>query len=201
VVARRFEVAEHAISAPGTHFASGWGVATAPLIGVAAASALALPGIVQVGDQTLAAASCGTRETLWIDHYAASLYVRPGDSPEHALLDPRRAKALEVRLINKTFMPAEIPRKYRRALEVELGDEAMEQVRDAYRALRSGDVVRIAYLPALGVSVSVNGQRIAAAPTHGAIQAILVAWAGDKPVRQHLRAMLARHPCAAPITG
>lgn len=177
------------------------GVATAPLIGVAAASALALPGVLQVGDQILAATSCGTRETLWIDHYAATLYVRPGDAPDHALLDPRRAKALEIVLLNKSFMPAEIPRKYRRALDVELGDEAMEHVREAYRSLRSGDVVRIAYLPGTGVSMSVNGQRVATARSHGAIEAILVAWAGDKPVEQHLRAMLAKHPCSAPITG
>lgn len=176
-------------------------MASASLIGVAAASALALPGVLQVGDQVLAAASCGTRETLWIDHYAATLYVRPGDAPEHALLDPRRAKALEIRLLNKSFMPGEIPRKYRRALEVELSDEAMERVRDAYRTLRSGDVVRVAYLPGAGVSVSVNGQRVVAAPAHGAIDAILVAWAGDKPVQQHLRAMLAKHPCTAPTTG
>lgn len=176
-------------------------MATAPLIGVAAASALALPGVLQVGDQVLAAASCGTRETLWIDHYAATLYVRPGDAPEHALLDPRRPKAIEIVLLNKSFMPAEIPRKYRRALDVELSDDAMERVRDAYRALRSGDTVRIAYLPGSGVTMSVNGQRVFATPAHGAIEAILVAWAGDKPVQQRLHAMLAKHPCSSPITG
>lgn len=176
-------------------------MASASLIGVAAASALALPGVLQVGDQVLAAASCGTRETLWIDHYAATLYVRPGDAAEHALLDPRRAKALEIQLLNKSFMPGEIPRKYRRALEVELTDQEMAQIRDAYRALRSGDVVQVAYLPGTGVSVSVNGQRVVAAATHGAIESILVAWAGNKPVQQHLRAMLAKHPCTAPTTG
>jgi hypothetical protein len=176
-------------------------MSSAPLItSIAAAGALAVPGVLQVGDQVLAAASCGMRETLWIDHYVATLYVRPGDAPDHALLDPRRAKALEIRLLNKSFMPAEIPRKYRRALEVELSDEAMQDVREAYRALRAGDVVRIAYLPGAGVSMSVNGQRVAAAP-HGAIQAILVAWAGDKPVQQHLRTMVEKHPCSAPITG
>jgi len=176
-------------------------VATAPLIGVAAASVLALPGVLQVGDQILAAASCGTRETLWIDHYAATLYVRPGDLPEHALLDPRRPKAVEILLLNKSFMPTEIPRKYRRALDVELSDEAMLHVREAYRALRPGDIVRIAYLPGSGMNVSVNGQSIVATPMHGAIEAVLVAWAGDRPVRQHLHAMLAKHPCSAPITG
>ena len=177
-------------------------MASAPLISaVAAAGAMALPGVVQVGDQVLAAASCGTRETLWIDHYVATLYVRPGDAPDHALLDPRLAKALEIRLINKRFMPAEIPRKYRHALEAELDAEAMDRAREAYRALRAGDVIRVAYAPGAGLAVSVNGQRILASPTHGVVGAILLTWADGKPLHQHLRAVLAKHPCPAPVTG
>jgi hypothetical protein len=177
-------------------------MATAQLISsVAAASALALPGVLQVGDQMLAAASCGLRETLWIDHYAATLYVRPGEAADAALRDPRRAKALEIVVLNKTFMPAEMPKKYRRALEAELSDEAMDRVRTAYRLVRSGDTIRIAYLPGPGMSLSVNGQLIAATPTHGVIDSILVTWAGDKPIDQHLRAMLRKHPCPSPITG
>jgi hypothetical protein len=177
-------------------------MAPAPLITpIAAAGALAFPGVLQVGDQVLTAASCGVRETLWIDHYAATLYLRPGDQAEAALLDAGRAKALEIRLINKSFMPAEIPRKYRRALESELDEHAMERLRTSYRLLRSGDTVRIAYLPAGGASLSVNGRLVAATPQHRVIESILVTWADGKPVSQHLRAMLAKHPCPSPITG
>lgn len=177
-------------------------MAAAPLISaVAAASAMALPGVVQVGDQILAAASCGTRETLWIDHYVATLYVSPGDQPERALPDPRRPKAFEIRLLSKSFMPAEIPRKYRRALEAELDEETMDRVRDAYRALRPGDAIRIAYLPGEGLSLSINNQRILASPNHAVVGAILVTWADGKPLDQRLRATLAKHPCPTPLTG
>jgi hypothetical protein len=168
---------------------------------VAAAGALALPGMLQVGDQILAAASCGMRETLWIDHYAATLYVRPGDEAAAAMLDPRSAKALEIRLLNKSFMPAEIPRKYRHAPDEHLNDEAMDRLRTAYRLLRPGDTIRIAYLPGRGSSLSVNGQVVAASPEHGVIESILVTWAAGKPVQQHVRAMLAKHPCPTPVTG
>ena len=176
-------------------------MASAPLVGVAAASVLALPNVVQVGDQVLAAASCGMRETLWIDHYVATLYVRPGDAAETALLDPRRAKALEIRLLNKSFMPGEIPKKYRRALEAQLDDDAMERLRDAYRLLRPGDTVRIAYLPEHGASLSVNGRAVITTREHRIIEAILFTWADGKPVDEHVRAMLAKHPCPSPITG
>ena len=66
-------------------------MAAAPLLTtVAAAGALTLPGVLHVGDQVLAAASCGVRETLWIDHYIATLYVRPGDAAVEAgdVVDP-----------------------------------------------------------------------------------------------------------------
>lgn len=170
-------------------------MAVAPLITVAAAGALALPSALQVGDQVLAAASCGLRETLWIDHYAATLYVRPGDAADTALLDARRAKALEIQLLNKSFMPAEMPKKYRRVLEADLDDEAMQRVRTAYRLLRPGDVISIAYLPGRGVSLSVNRELVAATPAHRVVESILSTWADGKPVDQHLRAMLAKHPC------
>jgi|SRR5881394_1994678 len=177
-------------------------MATASLISAAAAAgAIALPGVLQVGDQMLAAASCGTRETLWIDHYAATLYVRPGDRADVALLDPRRAKALEIRLLNKSFMPAEIPRKYRRALDENLDDDAMDRLRDSYRALRPGDLIRIAYAPGAGLNLSVNGQRVIATPDHHIVEAILFTWSDGKPLDQHLRATLAKHPCPTPLTG
>jgi hypothetical protein len=170
------------------------------LIGIAAASAMSLPGVVQVGGELLAVASCATRETLWIDHYVAALYVRPGDTAAVAMQDPKRAKALEIRLLSKAFMPAEIPRKYRRALESTLDEDTMDRVRAAYRLLRSGDVITIAYVPGPGATVSVNGRTIAAAGTHQVVEEILAVWADGKPVDTHLRTVLAKHPCRS-LTG
>jgi hypothetical protein len=176
-------------------------VAIVPVVSAAAASVAAMPAVLQVGDQVLAAASCGTRETLWIDHYVATLYVPPGDAADAALLDARRPKALEIRLLSKTFMPTDIPRKYRRALEAEFADEAMERWRDAYGALRAGDVVRITYAPEAGVSMSVNGRPIVVSPAHRLVESILLTWADGKPLDRHLRTVLARHPCPTVTTG
>ena len=158
-------------------------------------AAFALPGSLRLGDQTLAAASCATRETLGISHYTATLYVRAGESASLALLDPDRAKALEIGLLSRALMPLEIPRKYRRALDGILDDEAMTQVRAAYRELRAGDAVTLVYLPRRGVSVRVNGVVIATSPDHRVVESVLATWANGKPIDQHLRAMLAKHPC------
>ena len=176
-------------------------MALAPLVSVAAAGALALPAVLQVGDQVLAAASCGTRETLWIDHYVATLYVPPGSAADAALLDARRAKALEIRLITTRFMPGEIPRKYQRALDADLDDATMSRVREAYRLLRPGDVISIVYVPASGVTLSVNRELVMTTPAHSMVEAILATWADGKPLDRHLRTVLAKHPCPNFITG
>jgi hypothetical protein len=168
---------------------------------VAVATAFALPGALRLGDQTLTAASCATRQTLGLSHYTATLYVRAGESAPLALLDPDHTKALEIGLLSRAFMPAEMPRKYRRALESVLDDATMTRVRAAYRGLRPGDAVTIAYLPRRGVSVRVNGAVVAASPDHHAVESVLAAWANGKPIDQHLRAMLAKHPCSVPVTG
>lgn len=160
------------------------------------AAAFALPGSLRLGDQTLAAASCARRETLGLSHYVATLYVQAGDAADAALLDPKHAKALEIGLLSRAFMPLEMPRKYRRALAENLDDDAMERAREAYRALRPGDLIRIAYVPGAGLSVSVNGQRVVATPDHHVVESILVTWANGKPLDQHLRATLAKHPCS-----
>jgi len=165
------------------------------------AAAFALPASLRLGDQTLAAASCATRETLGFSHYTATLYVRAGESAPIALLDPNRAKALEIGLLSRAFMPPEIPRKYRHALDGLLDDAAMTQVRAAYRELRPGDAVTIAYLPRRGVSVRVNGAVIATSPDHRVVESVLATWANGKPIDQRLRATLAKHPCQTPLTG
>jgi len=166
-----------------------------------AATAFALPGSLRLGDQTLAAASCARRETLGLSHYTATLYVRAGDSAPLALLDPNRAKVFEIGILSRAFMPLEIPRKYRRALDELLDDDDMDRLREAYRALRPGDLVRVAYLPGAGLNLSVNGQRVITTPEHRVVESILVTWANGKPLDQHLRATLAKHPCPTSVTG
>jgi hypothetical protein len=172
-----------------------------PLIATVVATAFALPGALRLGDQTLVAASCATRQTLGLSHYTATLYVRGGESAPLALLDPNRAKALEIGLLSKAFMPPEMPRKYRRALESVLDEATMTQVRAAYRELRPGDSVTLAYLPQRGVSVRVNGTVVAAAPDHQVVESVLAAWANGKPIDQHLRSTLVKHPCPHSTTG
>jgi hypothetical protein len=168
---------------------------------VTAAAALSLHGAMRLGDQTLAPASCGVRETLWIDHYAAVLYAPAGESAVAALQDPTRAKALEIQLVNTAFIPGEMPRKYRRALEGRLPTDEWSRVRTAYRMLQNGDAISIAYVPDEGVSLRLNGRLVAQAPGHALVDSMLGVWADSAPVPARLQSAIARHPCRTNFAG
>jgi hypothetical protein len=168
---------------------------------IAAAGALSLPGGMRLGDHALAPVSCGVRETLWFDHYTAVLYAPSSEPAAAALLDPASAKVLEIQIVSSAFIPGEMPRKYRRALEERLDASAWNRVRAAYRLLQSGDSISIVYVPGEGVSLRHNGALVARAPDQTVIEAILAVWADGKPVPARLQATIARHPCPNKLAG
>lgn len=159
------------------------------------ARALPVPGLLQVGTQSLAPASCATRNTLWIHHYAAALYLAPRASAAVALQDPKQPKALQVEILNKAFLPRQVPKKWQRTLETELDGRSLTSIAAAWERLGAGDRVTIAYAPGPGVSLKVNDRLVAAAPSHGLVDALLRTWAHDEPVRQRVSRTVARHPC------
>src|SRR5436309_11367090 len=98
-------------------------------------TAIRVPSAMRIGDVQLPAASCATRDTLWIHHYAAALYVPPRESPVLALQDPKRPKALQVQILSKSLLPKEMPKKWRHTLEEELDGKALNSIRNAWRQL------------------------------------------------------------------
>lgn len=160
-----------------------------------AAAAVPVPGTLQVGAQALAPASCATRNTLWIHHYVAALYVPPRAAPAAALQDPKQAKALQVEILNKAFLPRQMPKRWQRTLESELDGASLGSIDAAWQRLGAGDRVTIAYAPGPGVSLLVNGRLVAASPSHRLVDALLSTWAEDEPVRERVIRTVARHPC------
>jgi hypothetical protein len=167
----------------------------AALCALGPAQALPVPGTLRIGAQSLAPASCATRNTLWIHHYQAALYVPPRAAPAAALEDPKQAKALQVQILNKAFLPRQMPRRWQRTLESELDGASLGSIEAAWRSLGAGDWVTIAYAPGPGVSLKVNDKLVAASPTHRLVDAMLRTWAEDQPVRERVSSVLARHPC------
>jgi hypothetical protein len=156
--------------------------------------AAALAGTAAAAD--LEPAACGVRQTLWIEHYSAQLFVPPGKTALAAVADPAQPKMLRLRILNPQLMPPDIPAKWRKALAPALEGPTLERLRAVYRALEEGDTVVVAYEPGTGLALRVNERTVASAAGHAAIDALLAAWASGAPLEQKLAGTVSRNPCA-----
>jgi len=159
------------------------------------ATAIQVPSSLRVGNQSLPAASCATRDTLWVHNYAAALYVPPRAAPDAALQDPKQPKALHVQILNRSFLPKDLPKKWDRTLEEQLDGASMSSIKSAWRQISVGDRVTIAYAPGPGVTLELNERVIARTPKHEVVDALLRTWAEGEPVPQRLNRVVAKHPC------
>lgn len=139
-------------------------------------------------------AACGVRNTLWIEHYTARLYVPPGASIA-AVGDPAQPKILRMRMLNTFLMPPEIPRKWREALQPVLDGDAMKRLQEGYGGLQEGDTVVVTYQPQKGVDLRINERTVVTAQGHAAIDALLAAWADDAPLEKKLAGTASRNRC------
>jgi len=159
------------------------------------AAAVQVPSGLRVGAELLPARSCATRDTLWIHHYTAALYLPPRTVPAAALEDPRQPKALHVQILSKSFLPRDLPTKWHLALASELDGAAMNAIRSAWQQISVGDRVTIAYAPGPGVTLQLNERLVARSPRHDVVEALLRAWADGQPVPQRVNQTVAKHPC------
>lgn len=153
-----------------------------------------LPHAMTLGGQRVVLASCGVRETWWLDLYAAALYLGPGQTVA-AVTDPAQPKSILIHVILGALVPDRIPMKWRAPLNDGLEPDPLARVRAAYAGLTSGDRVVVAYEPGAGLSMAVNGRSIATAPGHALLDAMLRHWADGEPVAAKLSRLVLEHPC------
>jgi hypothetical protein len=159
------------------------------------ATAIQVPGALRVGNQSLPAASCATRDTLWIHHYAAALYVPPKTAPAAALQDPKQPKALHIQVLSRSLLPKDLPVKWRDTLEAHLDLPSYTSVRLAWREIAVGDRVTIAYVPGSGVTLQLNDRVVARTTRHEVVDALLQTWAENEPISERVNRVIARNPC------
>ena len=189
--------------APGPQFAARhdvkWrsviGAVVLALLSLMQAAAIQVPSGLRVGSETLPARSCATRDTLWIHHYAAALYVPQRTRPEVALQDPQQPKALHVQILSKSFLPRDLPKKWDQTLQSQLDRPSMSAIETAWRQISVGDRVTIAYAPGPGVTLQLNERLVARSPKHELVEALLRTWADGEPVPQRVSQAVAKHPC------
>lgn len=143
----------------------------------------------------LSAASCGVRKTLWMEHYSAVLYLPKRASAADELTNPAVPKLLAMTIIDPRFLPRDIPKKWREPIEKHLDAASSARATAAYRALKRGDRLTLAYSAGQGVTFGINDRPVAQSQGHGLIEAILATWADDEPMGKKLRRTIARNAC------
>jgi hypothetical protein len=135
--------------------------------------------VIRWAGEELVLTSCGVRDTLWIEHYVAGLYVPRGTRAVSAVRDPNKSKVLVVQVLNTYFFPPRLPEKWRKPLQASLSADKFAQVSAAYQNLLNGDTMQYSYSPDTGLAMTVNGERVINAG-HGVIDALLRAWQRDE---------------------
>jgi hypothetical protein len=156
-----------------------------------------MPAVVQLGGTQLAAASCGARQTLWIEHYSAVLYLPRRAPAQEEMVDPLSPKLLEITIVDTRFLPRDIPRKWREPIERHLDADGRARAQAAYNGLVAGDRLTLAYAADQGVTFKLNGRLVAKSPGHSLVDDILATWADDEPMRKKLGRVIGRNACRA----
>ena len=154
-----------------------------------------LPDEVRVDGQALALASCGVRDTLWVEHYVAAVYLPPHAPRVSTMLDPEQPMAILLHVTSTSMLPEQVPEQWREPLRKELRDEPLSKVREAYSGLSAGDRVRLDYSPKDRVVLSVNDTVITRDASRSLIDSLLRNWAGEDPLSGKLQRLLQKHPC------
>lgn len=154
-----------------------------------------LPATVAVGGQSLALASCGVRDTFWIDHYVAALYLLPGAPVVAAMRDVAQPKTIMMHIVRGASLPEQIPKQWREPMREELRSDPLARIRAAYSSLSTGDRVWVTYTRSAGLTIAVNGREVARAPNQDLIEAMLRTWADGDPISGKLERLLLESPC------
>lgn len=153
-----------------------------------------LPDQMRLDGKSLALASCGVRDTLWVDHYVAALYIPDKGRAEPVVRDPKQSKILLVRVVNAEHFPEQLPEQWRKPLQASLSADKFSQVSAVYKKLRKGDTMMFTYSPQGGLTMKVNDQTVVTSG-HGVIDAMLRAWQSGEASSETLGSLLQGHGC------
>lgn len=155
-----------------------------------------MPDSVQVDGQQLVFNGAGLRTKFFFKIYVAALYLPQKTSDAAAILADGHVRRLALHIkhelgseklygafndaIVKNQSPAELA-----ALDGAL--KQMQQIFDAVREVKPGDVIDLDYLHNSGTQISVNGKAYGTIAGAAFNRALLQIWLGDRPVQSDLK--------------
>jgi hypothetical protein len=154
------------------------------------------PPVYQLAQETLTHIGQGTaRYARIIPVYDAALYATPA-VPAAQLLDPAAAKRLEI-VYRVAIKAGDLARAAEQVLARQHPQEwlarwrtQLDELHAGYRDVQRGDRYTLTYLPAQGLWLEFNGERIITVPDAEFAALYFGIWLGEEPLSEPLRQQL-----------
>lgn len=164
-------------------------------------SALELDGAklddkVQVGNAPLVLNGAGVRSVMFIDAYAAGLYLSEKKNTAEAVMADAGGKRLELYVFRendaKHFLEAirkgiERNRDAQQVEALRSRMEAFNHLFDAIKEFKKGQRLDLDWVPGGGVHVGLDGKELGKIEGEDFYRALLAVWIGDKPAKDKLK--------------
>ena len=136
----------------------------------------------------------GIRKKFFVNVYAGALYLPEKNPDAQAILDDTGAASVDMHILHSEISREQIVEGWEDGLRANLDREGLETIRPRlnefngmFRAVRKGDVIRIAYHPGTGTEVRINGEWHGAVAGNDFFRALLKIWLGTNPVTKSLK--------------
>ena len=153
-----------------------------------------MPPKVEVQGQNLLLNGAGVREKLWIDLYAAGLYLDQKKSSAPAILDGEQPMMIKLHILSKLItsdkMVEAVTEGFEKATNgntAPIQDEIDSIISFFREDIQKNDVFDLVYVPAKGVVAYKNGQEKGVVQGKDFKKALFGIWLSNRPADDSLR--------------
>ncbi len=136
----------------------------------------------------------GIRKKWFVTVYVGALYLPEISTDASAILAAETPAAIDMHILHSEVSKAKITKAQEDGMKANLDQSELEALRPRldefnklFRAVRKGEIIRIAYLPDQGTEVRINNEWRGVVPGNDFFRALLKVWLGDKPVSKSLK--------------
>jgi hypothetical protein len=169
------------------HSVLGGLLAAAAIAAAVTVGGVSFPESLAVDGHRLGLNGAGVHATWGVHLYAIALYLPTRSADLPAIREDDVPKAFRIEVLHSGWGPHAVPEQWQAELYPQLTPEAAARLKEAYAALTKGDVLVIAYVPAVGTHIRVNDQPLLAGQGPGLMRAFLNLWVGPHPISPELR--------------
>ncbi len=153
-----------------------------------------LPAKVTYQEQELTLNGAGVREKLWIDLYAAGLYLDQKNNDANAIINSEKPKAIKLHIVSKLISSNKMIEAVTEGFENSTNgnttpiQEEIDTLLGFFREdIKKNDIFDLVYVPSKGVVAYKNGQEKGVIPGKEFKKALFGIWLSNRPADDGLK--------------